>query len=163
MDLGWGRREGWKKRQPFHEVPGRSFFSPILFTLLVNFRDSRPPFGVPQWTQESCPGLYLAAQALCPPGGRRLQATQAQSGFWALGGQQWWSQREFDTKSQPFVSQAFHLGKLKAISNHVLQDLSPQRQVKLEKFCSSPAGGLSGSPDQACSPTPKSPHIQGLS
>ena len=61
------------------------------------------------------------------------------------------------------MSQAFHLGKLKAISNHVLQDLSPQQQVKLEKFCSSPAGGLSGSPDQACSPTPKSPHIQGLS
>lgn len=120
-------------------LEGGFFFSPppsfLLCQATCNFpRFPTSPVDAPQWTQESCPGLHLAVQALCPPGGRRLQATQAHLGVWALGGWRWWSQRGFNTKSQPFVSQVFYLGKLKAIFNHhVLQDLSPQWQVTLEK------------------------------
>lgn len=118
-----------RKGSPSVKFLEGGFFPPsfILCQATCKFpRFPNSPVGAPQWTQESCPDLHLAVQALCPPGDRRLQATQAQSGVWALGGQQWWSQRGFDTKSQPFVSQAFYLGKLKAIFNHhVLQDLSP--------------------------------------
>ena len=72
---------------------------------------SQPAFG--------CSGLVST---------RRQEAPGHTSPGGGLGfrGQQQWSQRGFDTKSQHFMSQAFYLGMLKATFNHhVLQDLSP--------------------------------------
>ena len=93
-------------------LEGGFFLHPLYSVrLLVNFQDSRTPTGLSR-----------------PVSTRRQEAPGHTSPGGGLGfrGQQRWSQRGFDTKSQPSVSQAFYLGTLKATFNHhVLQDLSP--------------------------------------
>lgn len=108
-------------------LEGGFFLHPLYSVrLLVNFQDSRTPlWEFPSGPRKAVPACIWLSR---PVSTRRQEAPGHTSPGGGLGfrGQQRWSQRGFDTKSQPSVSQAFYLGTLKATFNHhVLQDLSP--------------------------------------